>query len=406
MHVIDLVKNEVYPVNARNEVKEIVNHKSGADQMMEQVMSTVTTDEYLERALEFTNLGTLMDRMQGKQIISDEFIGKNIGWFLASFIIMEKDGAGRPTKVIYATRIIDDEKKQKEKLIHKSHTDEMTGLYNRRAYEENIYEHNDIPEEDKFIYVSIDANGLKMVNDNFGHTAGDELLIGVAQCMKKSLGSFGNLYRIGGDEFVAILFCDNDEIQSVLAEFDQLINNWSGKLIDTISVSYGWVNKCEKPDASTRQLGAIAEKRMYEAKSTYYRGQGVDRRGQQDAHKALCELYTKILRINLTEDTYQIVNMDVNEQTREKGFVDSISGWLSSFAKTGQVHPDDIEEYLRQTDLLYLKQYFSSHKTSLQVFYRRKYEEGFKKVMMEIIPANDYTNDNQSLFLYVKNIDI
>lgn len=38
--------------------------------------------------------------------------------------------------------------------------------------------------------------------------------------------------------------------------------------------------------------------------------------------------------------------------------------------------------------------------------YRRKYEDGFKRVMMEIIPASDYATDNQSLFLYVKNIDI
>ena len=63
----------------------------------------------------------------------------------------------------------------------------LTGLYNRRAYEERIYEHNDIPEEDKFIYISIDANGLKQINDTLGHAAGDEMLIGVSQCMKKCL---------------------------------------------------------------------------------------------------------------------------------------------------------------------------------------------------------------------------
>jgi len=405
MHVLDLVKDEVYPFNAQNEVKEIVNRRNGVVEMMEQVMRSVTTDEYLESALEFTNLKTLPDRMRNKKIITKEFIGKNVGWFLANFITMETDELGRPTKLIYATRVIDEEKKQEEKLIHKTQTDEMTGLFNRRAYEERIYEHNDIPEEDKFVYVSIDANGLKMVNDNIGHLAGDELLIGVAQCMKRSMGPFGHLYRIGGDEFVAILFCDDKEIKKVLADFDQEVDNWSGKLIDSISVSYGWVNKYEMAGASTRQLGAVAEQRMYEAKSEHYRRQGVDRRGQQDAHKALCELYSKILRINLTDDTYQIVNMDVNEQDSEKGFAEKISLWLSSFGTSGQVHPDDLEEYLALTDIQYLKDYFASNKTSLQIFYRRKYEDGFKKVMMEIIPANDYSVDNQSLFLYVKTID-
>ena len=52
-----------------------------------------------------------------------------------------------------------------------------------------------------------------------------------------------------------------------------------------------------------------------------------------------------------------------------------------------------------------MKDYFASDKTSLHIFYRRKFEEGFKQVMMEIIPADDYSNDNQSLFLYVNNIE-
>ena len=44
-------------------------------------------------------------------------------------------------------------------------------------------------------------------------------------------------------------------------------------------------------------------------------------------------------------------------------------------------------------------------KTSHSVFYRRKYGDRYKKVMMEMIPAGDYSDDNQTLFLYVKNID-
>jgi len=405
MHVIDLTDDTVTEFNARDEVKEIVNSKSQATQMMVKIMSTVILDEHRESALEFTDLSTVSERMRNKSMISAEFVGINTGWFLASFIKLEADKDNKPTKVIFTTQVIDEEKKKQEKLLHTSQTDEMTGLLNRRAYEEKIYEHNDLPEEEKFVYVSIDANGLKVINDSKGHAAGDELLVGVAQCMKKSLGAYGHLYRIGGDEFVAILFCDSEEVKTVLQNFDDTINAWTGKLIDGLSVSYGWVDKKEMPEAFTRQLGAVAEKRMYKAKSDYYRKQGVDRRGQQDAHKALCELYTKILKINITNDSYQIVNMDPSEQTKEKGFSDKISLWLSSFEKSGQVHPEDLEEYLKLTDLKYLQDYFNSGKTSLNIFYRRKYEDSYKQVMMEIIPANDYSDDNQSLFLYVKSID-
>lgn len=405
MHVIDLVEDTVVEYNAKGAVKDIVCRNDGAVEMMRQIMDYAVTDEYREEALEFSELTTLADRMRGKMFCSQELVGKNVGWFLASFIVMEKDKTGRPTKVIYTTRIIDEEKRQKEKLIHKTQTDEMTGLLNRRAYEEKIYEHNDLPVEDKFIYVSLDANGLKVVNDTLGHAAGDELLVGTAQCMKKSLGHHGNVYRIGGDEFVAILFCDEEEAKAVLREFDETVANWKGKLVDEISVSYGWVNKYEMPEASTRQLGAVAEKRMYEAKSEHYRKKGVDRKGQQDAHKVLCALYAKILRINITDDTYQIINMDESEQTDDQRKTEKISEWLHSFGRAGYVHPEDLEEYLRLTDLQYLRDYFAGNKTSLHVFYRRKYGDSFKPVMMELVLANDYSEDNQSLFLYVKSIE-
>lgn len=405
MHVINLVDDTVVELTAKNAVKEIVNHKNGAGKMMHSVMDAVTTDEYKAMAFEFTDLSTLADRMKDKKILSRQIKGKNVGWILASFITMEKNEEGCPIRVIYTTRIIDEEKKQEEKLIHKSQTDELTGLLNRRAYEEDIYEHNDKPDEEHFIYVSLDVNGLKIVNDTMGHAAGDELIRGACQCMKTCLGSYGKLYRTGGDEFVAILFCDEIKVKSILDDFDENLANWSGLLVDQLSVSYGWISKEEEPEFSVRQLGVVADQRMYDAKTAHYKKIGVDRRGQQEAHKALCDLYTKILKINITDDTYLIVNMDTDEQTEEMGFSDKISEWLLSFGKKGNVHPEDLQEYLKLTDLQYMREYFLSDKTSLNIFYRRKYETGFKQVMMEIIPANDYSADNQSLYLYVKNID-
>lgn len=405
LHEIDLINDVVTEFNAHNEVKDIVNHHYGTVNMMTNVISAVISDEYRAAALEFTDLSTLADRMKDKKVLSGEFVGKRIGWFLAMFITMDTDEEGRPTKVIFSTRSIDVEKREAERLIRKSQTDELTGLLNRRAYEEDIYEHNDIPAENDFIYISLDVNGLKVINDTVGHAAGDELIVGSSYCMKKALGSYGKIYRIGGDEFVAILFVNNQKLTEILEDFDRAIIDWSGKLIDSLSVSYGYVSKDDYPNASVRELAVNAEKKMYESKSAYYRKQGVDRRGQADAHRALCELYTKILRINITEDTYQIVNMDFNEQTAEKGFTDKISEWLRSFGLSGQVHPDDLEEYLRLTDVEYIKDYFANNKTSLNIFYRRKYAYGFKQVMMEMIPTNDYSDDNQTLFLYVKNID-
>lgn len=105
-------------------------------------------------------------------------------------------------------------------------------------------------------------------------------------------------------------------------------------------------------------------------------------------------------------DDYAIVNMNMDEQIKEKGFADSISGWLEGFGRSGQVHPEDLENYLTKTNLDYMRNYFKSGKTSLSIAYKRKHNTVFKQVMMEIIPTNEYSDDNQSLYLYVKDIDI
>lgn len=405
MHVVDLLNDTVAEINATNQVKDIVNRKHGATEMMVKAIDATITDDYKEQAFKFTDLKTLADRMKGKETISNQFVGKNVGWINASFLVIEHDSENRPTKVIFTVRVIDKEKKYEEILILKSQIDELTGLLNRRAYETDILEYDKITNLGDFAYVSMDLNGLKVINDTKGHLAGDEMIIGASYCMKNCLEHYGKVFRIGGDEFAAFLFCDEEKVKEVLDQFEERLINWSGNYIDELSISYGWISKNERPDLSVKELGAIADKRMYEAKSAHYKKVGFDRKGQNEAHKVLCKLYTKILKINITDDSYQIINIDVNEKILEKGFSDKISEWLIAFGKTGQVHPDDLHEYLRITDYQYLKDYFAKGKTSLHLFYRRLIGDSFKQVMMEIVPASDYSNDNQSLYLYVKDID-
>ena len=283
--------------------------------------------------------------------------------------------------------------------------DGLTECFNRKAYVDDTSNlSSEYPND--FVYISMDVNGLKVVNDSLGHEAGDEIIIGASQCMLKSFNKYGKVYRTGGDEFTIIMYIDNEKLESILDDFNSEVSNWHGKMVENISVSYGYTKAVESRGLPIYEVASIADKRMYENKTAYYKKKGVDRRGQADAHRALCNLYTKILKINITDDTYSTVNMDVSEQTKEKGFAEnSISEWLRSFGKSGQVHEEDIDDYLRYTNIDYMRNYFAGNKTSLHIFYRRKFGDEFKQVMMEIIPADDYSNDNQSLFLYVNNIE-
>lgn len=292
------------------------------------------------------------------------------------------------------------------KLFYQSNIDEMTELFNRRAYEDDMMQYPDVPPEQNFVYASIDINGLKQINDTLGHEAGDELIRGAAYCLKRTFGNRGRVYRTGGDEFASMFFADEENLRSILEDLKTLAQEWNGRLVNGVSVAVGCASKREFPTETVEEMVRVAEKRMYDEKEQFYAHKGVDRRGQHEAHKVLCSLYTKILKINITQDSFVVVNMDEEEQTKEKGYSMHISRWLEGFGKSGCVHSDDLEEYLSKTNIQYMRGYFRRKKTSLTVLYRRRYDDGFKQVMMEIIPAKDYSDENQSLYLYVKNIDI
>lgn len=278
MHILDLKKDRITEFYAQNEVQEIVSQKLGAKETVEKVMKAVTRPEYLEAALKFTDLTTLPERMKGKKLIDEEFIGNRLGWFRMQFIAMDSDEDEKPKKVIVTTYCIDEEKKQKERLIYYSKTDELTGFFNRRAYEEDIsrYENDEI--EDDFIYITFDLNGLKMINDTLGHIAGDEMLVGACECMRSAFGNFGKLYRTGGDEFVALLWMDEETLKTSLCSFESEIKKWRGKLVESLTVSFGTVKRRERPNDSIREISILSDQRMYDAKADYYKKRGIDRR--------------------------------------------------------------------------------------------------------------------------------
>ena len=96
--------------------------------------------------------------MKGKKIISGEFVGKDFGWFRASFVTIRADINEKPVKAIFTIQSIENEKKKEEMLIETSNTDELTGCLNRRAYEKDI---RGLRPSTEFVYVSMDVNGLE-----------------------------------------------------------------------------------------------------------------------------------------------------------------------------------------------------------------------------------------------------
>ncbi len=279
LHLLDLKNNTAMEYSSRNQVKDAFGgpESKKADSTMIGIMKATMSDEYLERGLAFTDITTLAERMRGKKIISMELLGKNVGWIRMSFVTFEEEN-GVPTKVIIATQIIDEEKKAAESLYLKSHVDELSGCFNRRAYNVDTLELDERKEGKEFIYISFDVNGLKTINDTLGHEAGDELIFGAAECMKKVFSKHGKIYRTGGDEFVGIIEADEPTMQELCAAFDEEIANWNGNFVKGISVSYGYVSSSDAKGLSVLEITALADKKMYESKSEYYKKKGIDRR--------------------------------------------------------------------------------------------------------------------------------
>ena len=165
--------------------------------------------------------------------------------------------------------------KEKELLMYRSHTDELTGCFNRHAYEEDIAQ---LRMDEAFVYISLDLNGLKTVNDSLGHAAGDEVIRGVAFCMKQCFAEIGKVYRIGGDEFVIIVLNQIQNIENIRETFDKAVRRWQGKMVKEMSVSCGYVSSDEKEWDTIYDIAKAADARMYENKAAYYQKSGRDRR--------------------------------------------------------------------------------------------------------------------------------
>lgn len=164
-----------------------------------------------------------------------------------------------------------------KKLLKISNTDELTHLYNRRLYEKDIDVYKYKYPEDDFIYISVDINELKKVNDTLGHLAGDELIIGTANCLRDGLSHYGKIYRTGGDEFIAILHT-NKNIKDIIKRLKDLVDCWHGKFVDSLSISIGYALKTEFKEPDILSISKLADKRMYDAKTDYYKKNGIDRR--------------------------------------------------------------------------------------------------------------------------------
>ncbi|SPF56384.1 Diguanylate cyclase and metal dependent phosphohydrolase (fragment) [Candidatus Desulfosporosinus infrequens] len=133
-------------------------------------------------------------------------------------------------------------KKTEEEIIYLSYHDKLTGLYNRRFYEEEI-KRLDTGRNLPISIIMGDVNGLKIINDAFGHDKGDELLQKAAAAIKSACRADDIVARWGGDEFVILLPKTNtEEAEKIVKRIKKLYSNEYVNAI-RVSISLGWDTK-------------------------------------------------------------------------------------------------------------------------------------------------------------------
>ena len=161
-------------------------------------------------------------------------------------------------------------------IRNKANTDALTMLGNTTSYTErvNIIEEKMAEGSADFSLVLFDINDLKGINDNFGHQYGD-IIIKAAADVISSVFDADNIYRIGGDEFIAVEEdADPKEIKKKIAlihkkakEYDDTDTEHKG----TLALSCGTASYNPKKDKNFRDVFSKADDNMYSAKDDYYK---------------------------------------------------------------------------------------------------------------------------------------
>lgn len=174
------------------------------------------------------------DRALRNKTLADHFSGKNefysceyrllhlsgeYRWILAKGKAM-LDNSGNPLRMVGTLTDITEKKLRDEKISQLAYLDTLTKLPNRAFLREYLHSELEAAEEGKSYgaLMFLDLNDFKRVNDIFGHSSGDKLLIQIAKKIKYVLGERGLLVRLGGDEFVILAAGMNDVQAEQLAE--------------------------------------------------------------------------------------------------------------------------------------------------------------------------------------------
>jgi diguanylate cyclase (GGDEF)-like protein/PAS domain S-box-containing protein/putative nucleotidyltransferase with HDIG domain len=174
------------------------------------------------------------------------------------------DGTGNYVRTTGTIQDITERKKTESELLYLSYHDSLTGLHNRRYFEDKLKELN----QGKYFPITIamaDINGLKRINDSYGHAQGDNVLVSVARTFQQCCRDVDIIARLGGDEFGFIF--PNTDANKAGEIFKDIRSSWPRKTIQQMpdSVTFGLSVK-SNCDGDLSLLVSMAENDLFKNK--------------------------------------------------------------------------------------------------------------------------------------------
>ena len=240
--------------------------------------------------------------------------------------------------------------------------DELTGVLNRNAGKKNLEEVlNGMKANDQFTVALYDINGLKWVNDTYGHIEGDRLLVFVAQNIQKELEESDFVFRLSGDEFI-VCFMHKDLaqaetwMQKILKTLEE--RRIAGSMAYDVSFSYGLACIYGGESLSVSDVLSIADSQMYMRKRSHHIMLGRKRLEQEKEHGENFSLYSYdknslFKALSETIDDYLFMENLKSEECMYsyKMMMDfDLPGQVVADVATvwsEKIHPDDMELFLQ-----------------------------------------------------------
>ncbi|MDD3325885.1 MAG: GGDEF domain-containing protein [Zoogloea sp.] len=215
------------------------------------------------------------------------------GIFVHCFPIRVERGVLGVLEVICANPLVDEDLGTAEgflglyrnylNLLDYSERDTLTGLRNRKTFDENISkilgnisrpggddadQHRRRPDDGLQHWLAVvDVDHFKRVNDQFGHLYGDEVLLLLARIMRQSFRQQDKLFRFGGEEFVVVLrAATGAEVHRALERFRQAVEGYAFPQIGQVTASIGYT--LIKPDDTIPDIVGRADDALYVAKES------------------------------------------------------------------------------------------------------------------------------------------